>query len=232
VVPNGVDTNVFSPRDMKDMHHLPHTKSSVSTLSFGSVDAPGLNVGYAGRLVREKGLEDLLNAVARCDESVKLELVGDGPLREELFELAVRLKISHRVRLVGAMNVHDLANWMSLLDVFVLPSRTTTSWKEQFGRVIVEAGACGIPVVASDSGAIPEVVGEGGLVFRERDVDHLAACIERLRAGPNLRRKLGQTGRRQAVERCNWDQVAKSMCDIYLSLAGKGVERVAAGGRL
>jgi L-malate glycosyltransferase len=88
------------------------------------------------------------------------------------------------------------------LDVLVLPSRTTPTWKEQFGRVIVEALWCNVPVVGSDSGEIPHVIEltGGGLIFREGDPEMLAERLRTLRAAPVLRRELAATGR-QAVER-------------------------------
>ena len=98
---------------------------------------------------------------------------------------------------------HDqMARGYAQLDVLVLPSHTTPTWKEQFGRVIIEALWCGVPVVGSDSGEIPwliELTG-GGLVFAEGDADALAARLRELRAAPELREQLAQTGR-AAVER-------------------------------
>ena len=90
-----------------------------------------------------------------------------------------------------------MASGYAQLDVLVLPSRTTPTWKEQFGRVIVEALWCGVPVVGSDSGEIPwliELTG-GGLVFPEGDRDRLAEQLEKLREEPALRRQLAETGR-------------------------------------
>jgi glycosyltransferase involved in cell wall biosynthesis len=95
-----------------------------------------------------------------------------------------------------------MASAYAQLDVLVLPSRTTARWKEQFGRVIVEALWCGVPVVGSDSGEIPWLIGltGGGLVFAEGDRDALRKHLEALRASPALRARLASAGR-AAVER-------------------------------
>ena len=107
---------------------------------------------------------------------------------------------------------------MNALDVLVLPSRTTPRWKEQFGRVIIEANACETPVIGSDSGAIPEVIGDAGLVFPERNAEALAAAFKALHADPARARAMGKAGRKQAEERYNWTRVAERMHGIYTTV--------------
>ena len=156
-------------------------------------------VGYAGRLVQSKGLGDLLAAVRELEAPVELLIIGNGELRGELEGQPIP---GSQVRVLSDL-VHDqMAAGFAQLDVLVLPSHTTPTWKEQFGRVIVEALWCGVPVVGSDSGEIPwliELTG-GGLVFPERDSHALAERLQRLRADPELRRKLAEKGR-AAVQR-------------------------------
>jgi glycosyltransferase involved in cell wall biosynthesis len=89
---------------------------------------------------------------------------------------------------------------MNALDVLVLPSRTTESWKEQFGRVIIEAHACQTPVIGSSSGAIPDVVGAGGMVVPERDPSALAAAMMQMASSPEQRAEMGRHGRAQVEE--------------------------------
>jgi glycosyltransferase involved in cell wall biosynthesis len=108
---------------------------------------------------------------------------------------------------------------MNALDVLVLPSRTTPRWKEQFGRVIIEALACATPVIGSDSGAIPEVIGEAGLVFPEGNALALANAINTLHDSPAERRRLGALGRRRVRDHFTWRRVAEQMRDIYLTLS-------------
>ena len=109
------------------------------------------------------------------------------------------------------------------MDVLALPSRTVPKWKEQFGRVIIEAHACAIPVIGSLSGAIPEVIGGGGLTFAERNPKALAATILRLAADPALGIRMGAVGRQQVEEHYTWQRVAEQMYNIYNRLAPAAV---------
>lgn len=165
----------------------------------GAERARPFTVGYAGRLVPSKGLTDLLAAMRRLDAPVELLLIGDGESRSELEGAAIP---GSRVQVIDRLAHDQMADGYRRLDVLALPSLTTPTWKEQFGRVIVEALWCGVPVVGSDSGEIPwliELTG-GGLVFPEGDSDALAARLKTLRDAPQLRRQLADSGR-AAVER-------------------------------
>lgn len=156
-------------------------------------------VGYAGRLVQSKGLLDLLAAVRELSAPVELLLIGDGELRGELEGQPVP---GSEVRVLDGLTHAQMPEGYAQLDVLVLPSHTTPRWKEQFGRVIVEALWCGVPVIGSDSGEIPWLIGltGGGVVFPEGDVRALTAALERLREQPQLRTALAGAGR-AAVER-------------------------------
>src|SRR6185437_711805 len=151
-------------------------------------------IGYAGRLVASKGLTDLLAAVRLLVEPVELLLIGDGELRGELEGQSIP---GSSVRVLDDLSHEQMAAGYAQLDVLALPSLTTPTWKEQFGRVIVEALWCGVPVVGSDSGEIPwliELTG-GGLTFPEGDAEALAERLRRLRADPALRERLAEAGR-------------------------------------
>jgi glycosyltransferase involved in cell wall biosynthesis len=157
-------------------------------------------VGFAGRLVESKGLEDLLGAVRMLPRPVELLLIGAGPLRGELEGQPIP---GSAVRVLEGFSHERMPEAYGLIDVLVLPSRTTATWKEQFGRVIIEALWCGVPVVGSDSGAIPwliELTG-GGCTFPEGDVERLAAALTRLRGDPELRRELAARGRAEVARR-------------------------------
>jgi glycosyltransferase involved in cell wall biosynthesis len=156
-------------------------------------------VGYAGRLVESKGLMDLLAAVRSLQAPVQLLLIGDGELRAQLDGQEIP---GGRVRVLDDLRHDEMGRGYGLFDVLVLPSRTTPTWKEQFGRVLVEALWCGVPVVGSDSGEIPWVIGltGGGRIFPEGDREALAGELAALRHDPALARKLAETGR-AAVER-------------------------------
>ena len=174
-----------APREEGDRHPEDHRRP--------------FTVGYAGRLVESKGLIDLLAAVRQLDAPVELLLIGDGELRPQLESQAIP---GSRVRVLSGLSHERMAEGYAQIDVLALPSRTTTTWKEQFGRVIVEALWCGVPVVGSDSGEIPWLIGltGGGLVFAEGDSRALAAHLYTLRESPELRQELAGRGR-EAVER-------------------------------
>jgi glycosyltransferase involved in cell wall biosynthesis len=156
-------------------------------------------VGYAGRLAPEKGLGDLVAAVCRLRAPVELLLAGNGELREVLDGQPIP---GSRVRVLTGLSHDQMAGAYGRMDVLALPSRSTPRWKEQFGRAIVEALWCGVPVVGSDSGEIPwliELTG-GGLTFPEGDIDALSVRLDQMRYDPGLRARLAATGR-SAVER-------------------------------
>jgi glycosyltransferase involved in cell wall biosynthesis len=156
-------------------------------------------VGFAGRLIESKGLRDLLAAVREQEAPVELVLFGNGALRGELEGQAIPGSV---VRVRDGLRHDQMASAYAQLDVLVLPSRTTATWKEQFGRVIIEALFCGVPVIGSDSGEIPWVIEltGGGLVFGEGDIHALAQKLTELRRDPALRARLASTGK-AAVQR-------------------------------
>ena len=116
------------------------------------------------------------------------------------------------------------------MDAMVLASRTTRRWKEQFGRVIIEAHACGTPVIGSNSGAIPDVVGQGGIIFPEGDTAALSQAILAVRHDAARRERLGQIGRQQVEARYTWLRVAEQMRKIYVA-ASDGARRDSDAGR-
>lgn len=204
VVPNAADVTLFRPLERDECRR--------------TLGLSGFVVGYVGRLVEEKGLLDLVDALAHCPPDVNLLFVGSGPLQAELQARAEQAGVAKRIRILPERQLKNLPPVMNAIDVLALPSRTTASWKEQFGRVLIEAHACGTPVIGSSSGAIPEVVGHGGLIVPERDPAALAEAVGRLAAQPAWCRELGAIGQRQVEARYTWGQVAQQMYDIYRSL--------------
>lgn len=150
-------------------------------------------VGYAGRLVQSKGLFDLLAAVRELPEPVQLLLIGNGELRAQLEGQPIP---GSEVRVLDGLAHSQMASAYAQIDVLVLPSHSTATWKEQFGRVIVEALWCGVPVIGSDSGEIPWLINltGGGLIFPEGDLKTLITHLRSLRDTPELRRQLAEKG--------------------------------------
>lgn len=173
-------------------------------------------VGFAGRLVKEKGADVLLRACAGV-AGARVRLAGAGAERASLTALAQALGVSERVEWLDVPSTQMPAFYAGL-DALVVPSRTMPNWKEQFGRVIIEAMACGVPVVGSDSGEIPNVIGNAGLIFREDDVAGLQAHLQTLMASPALRGTLGQAGRRRVVDHFTMRQIAQKSMKIYRNL--------------
>ena len=186
-------------------------------------------IGYAGRLIESKGLLDLLAAVRRLQAPVELLFIGNGELRSQLDGQPIP---GSRARVLDGLRHDQMAAGYGQLDVLVLPSRTTPTWKEQFGRVIVEALWCGVPVVGSDSGEIPWLVGltGGGVVFPEGDVDALAGRLSELRAAPELRRRLARAGR-EAVERLFSLPAATDALERLLTAAARTGAKLSAAPR-
>lgn len=135
-------------------------------------------VGFVGRLVPEKGLAFLLAAIRRLPTTIHLLIIGSGPMRAELEMRSTLPGLSERVHLYDVMPSESLAKYVNCMDVLAVPSVTTPHWKEQYGRVIGEAMACGVPVVGSDSGAIPEVIASAGLVVPEGNISALAEALQ------------------------------------------------------
>ncbi len=182
-----------------------------SRLGFGQEKV----VGYVGRFVPEKGLRELFSALRALPREVHGVLIGAGPMQEELEREAATPELGGRVRICGTMAAVTLAEYMNCFDALALPSLTTRWWKEQYGRVIGEAMACGVVVVGSDSGAIPEVIGEAGLVVREGDAKALAAALERAVCDTSLRTKLIEAGHRRAESELSIAAMSGKLMNFY-----------------
>ena len=186
-------------------------------------------IGYIGRIVPEKGVDILLRAAARLDGDWRMRLVGGGSARGELLALAQTLGLSDRVTFAGQLPSADLPAQYHQLDALVLPSLTRPNWKEQFGRVLVEAMASGVPVIGSDSGAIPGVIGEAGRIVPEGDVEALARALADLRDQPALRRELSERGRARFLAHFTHEQVAAATVAVYREIMANAVDAAAAG---
>lgn len=157
-------------------------------------------IGFVGRLIPEKGVSLLLEALHQLkDLKWRVLIVGSGPLESEITGKWQEI-LGERLIFRKAVPHADVPAYMRAMDIFVLPSYTTPAWKEQFGLVLAEAMLAGVPCVGSSSGAIPDVIGPGGLVFKEKDVDDLVRILERLLVNVELRKSLAQTARIFALQ--------------------------------
>lgn len=196
----GVNTDLYYP-----LAAVPHAESD------------GLRLLYAGRLLPEKDVETLLHALPLVAASTTLRIVGDGPQRARLRELIDELRLQDRVQLASPVEPTALPALFAQADALVLPSKTMPFWSEQLGRILLEAMACALPVIGSDSGAIPEVIGPAGLIFPEGNSAALADCIRLLDVDHGLRRRLGLLGMAQA-ERFSERSLAAQNLQLYHTL--------------
>jgi glycosyltransferase involved in cell wall biosynthesis len=166
-------------------------------------------VVFVGRLVPEKGLFVLFAALGRLlDLKWRLMLVGDGPIRPQLEHLAKAM--AERIQFVGAVKQDDVPSLLGLVDLFVLPSIATPTWQEQFGYAMAQAMMSGVPVVASRSGAIPDVLGDTGVLVPENDVDALEHALREMLTDEARRVELGRATHERAMERFGPEVVASS----------------------
>jgi len=201
VLPLGVDVDRFT-----SVNHPP--------------PAGTLRVGFVGRLIPHKGVDFLLHAVAP-DPRLHLDVFGAGPEEDRLRALAATLRIEGRVAFHGYVDEADVPGVYRRLDVLAVPSVPMPGWIEQFGRVVVEAQASGVPVVASDSGALPDVVGSSGLLVPPRDPDSLRSALVRFLEEPGLWERLHAAGPPDA-SRCSWSRIADAQLGLYLSATSAG----------
>lgn len=172
-----------------------------------------ITVGFIGRLVPEKGIDVLMDAVARSPR-LALRIAGAGPLADELAFRAAERGIAERFEFVGAIPPDAVGEFYRGVHVLAVPSLATTRWTEQFGRVAVEAMAHGTPVVSSDAGSLPDVVGGAGIVVRQGDAAALADAL--LAAGGERCDELVVAGFQRAAE-CSWEAVGHQYVELYRS---------------
>ena len=174
-------------------------------------DGPVL--GYVGRLIPEKGIGWLLESWrSTAVEKGVLVIAGDGPLRGAVEQAA---KANPSIRPLGLVPSEQIPELMASFDALVLPSLSTRDWEEQWGRVLVEAMAAGTPVIASQSGAIPEVVGEAGVLVAEGSVPALTAAIEEVLSSPERRAVLRDAGVERAATQFDLRSGAERMIKLW-----------------
>ena len=196
----GVDETHFVPRPNAHIARTPFT------------------VGYVGRLVPEKGIDDAISALAQLPDHVRMHIVGAGQYESALRHHATTLGVDARITWHTPVSSHEMPSVMQQFDALVLPSRTTSNWKEQFGRVLIEAMACGVPVIGSSSGEIPHVIGDGGLVFAEGDSQALATHILNLSTTPSIYATMSQQARQRTLTNYTQTTLAQRYYEIYQNI--------------
>jgi glycosyltransferase involved in cell wall biosynthesis len=198
----GVDTDIFKRKE-------PVRKDTLLRLEW---DESVPVVAFLGRLVPEKGVTMLTSVLEKVSSPWRALFIGNGPLLNELQQWA--MKFPGRVRLVSA--AHDeVAAYLSTADVLCAPSQTTPHCSEQFGRMIIEAFAAGVTVVGSDSGEIPYVIGNAGIVLGEKDEAAWVSTLDRLLSDRALRSELAAKGRNRAEEQFAWPVIAHQHLEFF-----------------
>jgi glycosyltransferase involved in cell wall biosynthesis len=203
VIPQmGIDASTFTP----------DPNARVQTRQHLGIEPTAFLAGFAGRLSPEKGVDVLIDAVALA-QTTNLLIIGDGPDRAALEARAG--KLAGRVRFAGHISSTMMPSLLSALDVLILPSIRTVRWEEQFGRVLVEAMACGVPVIGTRTGEIARVIGKAGIVVPERDPAALAAAIASLANDPHECARLGKFARERALANFTNARIASDTADFY-----------------
>jgi glycosyltransferase involved in cell wall biosynthesis len=172
-------------------------------------------IGFLGRFIRPKGLEMLWRAWERAAPS-RLLLVGGGPMEAEMQGWAAGFR--NRVRVVTGVPHGQVPGYLNAMDVLAAPSLTTPRWREQFGRMLVEAMACGVPVMGSDSGEIPHVIGGAGVVVVEGDEDAWRDALNGLIGNAVRRAELSAAGLERARGEFALPVVARRHLDFFDAL--------------
>jgi glycosyltransferase involved in cell wall biosynthesis len=220
-IPYGVDAGRFAPN--------PAVRSAVRTQLGIAADDP--LVFTAGRLVRKKGFEFLIDAtaiLARRWPALVCAIGGGGDLKRELEARARALGVADRVRFLGVLAQDAVADHLAAADVAVVPSVHDTSGNvDGLPNVVLEALASGTPLVASRVGGIPSVVTDGrtGLLVPERNVEALAAAMDHLLGDAGLRDQIGQEARSEAVRLRSWERVSERFEAAYRAARESSVAR-------
>ena len=205
----GVDTETFHP-DSIGGRRIRET--------FGW-RADDLVVGFTGRLVEEKGPETVVHAFEHSTRRWNLLVVGGGVLAERIESLERRHP--ERVKLVRNASHNEMATYLRAMDLLCAPSRTRPHWKEQFGRMLIEAMACGVPVIASASGEIPHVLADAGVVVPENDLTQWTTTIDRVLADSSVRNELACRGLARARAEFSWPVIARRHLDFFDEVLGR-----------
>lgn len=207
VLPLGVDTDSFCKKDISLL------KEKLALRDFV--------VGFVGKITRQKGIFDLIEAVSQINEKFQLLIIGNSDLREEVEHRVRSLALGKRTIIIDAVPHSKVPDYLNCMDLLVLPSVTLSHLKEQFGRILIEAMACEVPVIGSSSGEIPATIGKAGLIFKEKDVNNLKEKIRGVIKNRKLRAMLAKNGRKRVLENFTWKVIAEKQYKVYRELMSR-----------
>jgi L-malate glycosyltransferase len=215
----GVDETLFAPRQRSPLESTINNNLRLNPARF--------TIGFVGRFVAEKGILTLIKALAKLkDLPWQLLLLGRGNLKEEIEKTAQEIEIQNQLTIVESVPHNQVPYYLNLMDTLVLPSETTSQfktltaagWKEQFGHVLIEAMASQVAVIGSNSGEIPNVISDAGLVFPEKDVDALSNCLRKLIEQPLFKQELARKGYQRAIQKYTNKALAQEQFKFYKEL--------------
>ncbi len=209
VIPPGVDCALFKA-------DAAMRETTLRKLGWTS-DGPPV-VGFVGRFVPEKGGRFLADVLDRLTIPWRALWVGHGP--EQSFLTNWAAKYNDRVRIVVDASHNEVPEYLNAMDLLAAPSQTTPKWREQFGRMLAEAMACSVPVVASNSGEIPHVIEGAGVALAEADGNTWVEMLSLLLTNPTRRAELAEKGRARALEHFDWKVVAAQHLSFFGRLLG------------
>lgn len=208
----GIDERIFRPQPQPELRQ----ELAIAPDEFV--------IGFVGRFVPEKGILTLIQALAGLlDQAWRFLLLGRGELREEILQKSAELGLSERIILVESVPHDVVPKYINVMNVLVLPSETSwrfktltsVGWQEQFGHVLIEAMGCKVPVIGSDSGEIPHVIGEAGLIFPEGNREQLRDRLTQLLVSRDRAAELAQKGYDRAQEKYTNRAIAKQQLVFY-----------------
>ena len=187
--------------------------------------ADAIIIGYLGRLTLYKGTGLLIEALASMPARYRLRFIGSGPDEAALRQMVDERGMRARVDFQPAVPTTGVPAALAEVDMLAVPSMTQPNWMEQFGRVLIEAMACGTPVIGSSSGEIPRVIGDAGLIVPEGDVNALRAALLRLGDDPQARAACAEAGRQRALSHFTNLAAAQNIYRVYQSVLGAGASQ-------
>jgi glycosyltransferase involved in cell wall biosynthesis len=215
ILPLGVDVDAFKPVRAAG-------ESIRRKLNWETSGAPV--IGYLGRFTEEKGLRLLMNVLGKLDVEWRALFVGAGPLEAELGEWGQHR--GERVRICNDVRHDDVPAYLNTMDLLAAPSQTTPSWREQFGRMLIEAFASGVPVIGSDSGEIPYVIGPTGIIAPERDEQAWVDALRMLISSPDKRRELSDAALARVHEQFAWPVIARRYLEFFEAVSESAARRI------
>lgn len=205
IIPFGVDTSFYKPLDVDKDEEIFQI----------------LSVGY---LIERKGFMYLISSIKEVlkeHKNIRLRIVGSGPQEQQIKNHISKLNLENHVEIIGNISDEDLLNMYNSSDLFILPSIIDSQGNtEGLGVVLIEAMACGVPVIGSNIGGITDIIqdGENGLLTSQKDVIGISKSIIKLIEDPDLREKISYNGYKRVQENFTWEVIAKQYDHFYKNL--------------